>query len=228
MFRFAGSVLLQGGRGAAGRYHWRVQGTLAMSGHTGFAPAHRCVLSPSTLLRLRAALYGAGPALRAVPVFRYSTKAWTWLGLRFVPSSAEQLRLPGACRAHSPRVRCTFSPPRSQPQFPPVGCVLCLFWGAGLLLRPSRQMSATQNLRKSLVRDWKPVCSLVGVPSLGPSLPLSPPHCLLPLARDGLFRSWLALLWDHSVFLLFCQQPAVCSVSTFRRLICSLSCHPTV
>ena len=39
----------------------------------------------------------------------------------------EQLRQPGACRAHSPRVRCAFSPPWSQPQFPraPVGCV-CL------------------------------------------------------------------------------------------------------
>ena len=33
------------------------------------------LLSPSTLLRLPAALYGAGPALRAVPVFGYSTKA---------------------------------------------------------------------------------------------------------------------------------------------------------
>ena len=39
----------------------------------------------------------------------------------------EQLRQSGACRAHSPRVRCAFSPPWSQPQFPraPVGCV-CL------------------------------------------------------------------------------------------------------
>ena len=58
------------------------------SGHTGFAPAHGCMLSPSTLLRLPDALYGAGPALRAVPVFRYSTKAQTRLGLRFVPSPA--------------------------------------------------------------------------------------------------------------------------------------------
>ena len=49
--------------------------------HTGFAPAHGCVLSLSTLLRLPAALYGAGPALCAVPVFRYSAKAWTRLSL---------------------------------------------------------------------------------------------------------------------------------------------------
>ena len=58
------------------------------SGLTGFAPPHRCVLSPSTLLRLQAAVYGAGPALRAVPLFRYSTKVPTQLGLRLVPSPA--------------------------------------------------------------------------------------------------------------------------------------------
>ena len=33
------------------------------------------VLSPSALLRLPAALYGAGPVLSAVPVFGYSTKS---------------------------------------------------------------------------------------------------------------------------------------------------------
>ena len=58
------------------------------SGHTGFAPTYGCMLPLSTLLRLPAALYGAGPALRVVPVFGYSTKARTQLGLRFVPSPA--------------------------------------------------------------------------------------------------------------------------------------------
>ena len=61
---------------------YRVPATL------GLPPAHGCVLSPPTLLRLQAALYGPGPALHAVPVFRFSTKAWTRLGLRFVPSLA--------------------------------------------------------------------------------------------------------------------------------------------
>ena len=37
------------------------------SGHTGFAPAHGCVLSWSTLLRLQAALQGVGPELCALP-----------------------------------------------------------------------------------------------------------------------------------------------------------------
>ena len=67
----------------------RVPATLAL-------PRSRVCAFPSTLLRLPAALYGAGPALSAVPVFRYSTKARTRLGLRFVPSPAEQLRQPGA------------------------------------------------------------------------------------------------------------------------------------
>ena len=46
------------------------------------------LLSPSTQLRLPVALYAAGPALRVVPVSGYSTKAWTQLCLRFVPSLA--------------------------------------------------------------------------------------------------------------------------------------------
>ena len=54
------------------------------------------VLSPSTLLRLPAALYGAGPALSAVPVFVSSTKAWIRLRLRFVSSPPQQFRQPEA------------------------------------------------------------------------------------------------------------------------------------
>ena len=56
------------------------------------------------------------------------------------------------------------------------------------------------------------------MPSLGPSLPFSPPPCLLPPAGDGLDRRRLALLWNWSVPL-FCERPAVCS----SRLIFSLS-----
>ena len=41
-------------------------------------------------------------------------------------------------------------------------CALCLFSGAGLWPRPSWRMSTIHNLRKSLVRNWEPVCSLVG------------------------------------------------------------------
>ena len=86
-FRFTCSVVLW--EGGALQTDIAVCGERSQcSGHTGFAPAHGCVLSPSTLLRLPAALYGAGPVLRAVSVFRYSTKARTWLGLCFLPSPA--------------------------------------------------------------------------------------------------------------------------------------------
>ena len=54
------------------------------------------LVSPSTLLRLPAALYGACPALHAVPALGCSTKAQTRLCLRFVPSPPEWLRQPGA------------------------------------------------------------------------------------------------------------------------------------
>ena len=66
LFRFAWSVVLWG-RGAL---QTRVTGLcgehLQCSGYNGFAPAHGCVLSPSTLLRLQAALQGAGPELHAL------------------------------------------------------------------------------------------------------------------------------------------------------------------
>ena len=72
----------------------------------------------------------SGPCkLRLVPVFGFSTKVRTRLRLRFVPSPAEQLRQPGACRAHSPRVPRAFSPPGPSLSFPPHqsgACALCL------------------------------------------------------------------------------------------------------
>ena len=69
------------------------------------------VLSLSTLLRLLAALHGAGPALSGVPVFGYSTKARIRLCLRVVSSPASAVQAargsgalsPGAARLFPPR-----------------------------------------------------------------------------------------------------------------------------
>ena len=72
----------------------RVLATLGLP-HTGVS-----VLSPSTLLRLLAALYGAGPALSAVPVFGYSTKARIWLLPAFCA-------FPGLSSSGSQRIGCT-------------------------------------------------------------------------------------------------------------------------
>ena len=122
------------------------------------------VLSPSTLLRLQAALQGVGPELCAVPIFGSSTKAQTRLGLRSVPSPA------GA--AHAARSLTGALSPGAVRLIPSVGPAsvstragsvrLCLFWGAGLQPRPFQRLSTIQELRKSFVRNWKPVCSLVG------------------------------------------------------------------
>ena len=60
------------------------------------------VLSPSALLRLPAALYGAGTALSAVPVFRSSTTARIRLRLRFVPSLASAAQTARGLGALSP------------------------------------------------------------------------------------------------------------------------------
>ena len=80
-------------------------------------------------------------------------------------------------------------------------------------------MSTIQNLRKSLVKSWKPVCSLVGDAFSGAEFAPFASLCLLPLAGDGRVHRRLALLWDCSVLPLFCEWPAVCS----GRLTFSLS-----
>ena len=83
---------------------------------------------------------------------------------------------------------------------PPGGC------------RPSRISGSLWLETGGLFAAWE------GMPSLGPSFPLSPPPCLLPPAGDGPVHRWLALLWNCSVPL-FCERLAVCS----GRLIFSLS-----
>ena len=66
LFRFASSVQSCYGEGGALQADVAACGEHSpCSGHTGFAPYRVSVLSPSTLLRLPAALYGAGPALSA-------------------------------------------------------------------------------------------------------------------------------------------------------------------
>ena len=155
------SVLLRGGRA--------LQTDIAVcgehspcSGHTGFAPYRGVCDFPSTLLRLLAALYGAGPVLSAVPVFRSSTKARTRLHLRFVSSPASAVQAARGLGSLSPDVARLF-PLWPQPA-PAVGCLrFGLFSGTGLSPRPSGwRMSTIQNLRNSLDRNQRPVCCVGG------------------------------------------------------------------
>ena len=133
----------------------------------GLPPLMASALSLSTLLRLQAALQGVctSQAYAAqIQVFGYSTKTQTQLGLRFVPSPVGAAQAARSMRSALSPVQCALSSPRSQSQFPGVlvRCALCLFWEADFWLQPSWRMSTILNLRKSLVRSWKPVCPLVG------------------------------------------------------------------
>ena len=102
--------------------------------------------------------------------------------------------------------RCALSPLWFRPQFlcVPGGCPsLVSFQVASSLdspsgCRPSRISGSLWLETAGLFAVWQ------GVPSLGPSLPLSPPPCLLPPVGDGPVHSQLALLWNCSVPL-FCE-----------------------
>ena len=122
------------------------------------------VLSLPTLLRLPAALYGAGPALRAVPVFGYSTKARIRLCLRFVPSLAR-----AAQAARGLTSALSLGATRPFPSEAP----------ASVSARPGWVPAACAEKTGGRFAVWE------GVPSLGLSLPLSPPSCLLPPAGMG-------------------------------------------
>ena len=80
-------------------------------------------------------------------------------------------------------------------------------------------MSTNQNLRRSLVRNWRPFCSVVGDAVFGAEF--SPFPSPLPPASGGAgqVHHRVALLWTCSDPL-FCQWQAVCS----GRLTFSLSC----
>ena len=144
LFRFASSVQSCCGEGGALQTDIAVCGVHSpCSGHTGSAPHRGVCAFPSTLLRLPAALHGAGPVLNEVPVFGSSTKARIRLCLRFVPSLASAAQAGrglgalslGAVRLFPPRRAAqaarglgALSPDATrlfpqQPQRVPVGCL---------------------------------------------------------------------------------------------------------
>ena len=215
--------------------------TRACSGHSGFALAHGCVLSPSTLLRFPAARQGAGPELRALPRpkplrFRFSgtpqKRRLSWacilcLSLALCLPLPEQLRQPGAGWVHSPWVWCAFSPLRPQPHFPPmlVGCMCPVFScdpPGGC--RPSRVSGSLWKKLEACLQCGRG-CHLWG--QVFP-FPLPPASCLR-LGWAGLVCSRLALLWTCSDPLFCVRPPAVCSGQLIFSLLLShsLSCYLT-
>ena len=129
LFRFASSVLLQGRRDPADRYCCVWVALTVFRPHCVCPRSRVYVLSMSILLRLLAALYGACPALYVVLVFVYSTKEWTWLRLRSVPSPSRAAQAarslmgtlsPGVVHLLPPAVPACFHPRQSG------ACALCL------------------------------------------------------------------------------------------------------
>ena len=106
---------------------------------------------------------------------------------------------------------------------------------------PSQQMSTIQNLRKSLVRNWRPVCSVVGDAVFGAEFAPSPPpaFCLQrgwagpqPASSSGLAQTLctangrqcvqagqfsLSLLLSHSLSWYLTKAPSDCPQGTQAR-----------
>ena len=187
-----------------------VGSTCSVPATLGLSPLSACVLSPSTLLRLHAALQGAGPALRGLPrpkplKFRFSgipqkhRLGWACVLCLPWPSSSGSHELD----------ECTL--PRYSAPYPlrsPSLNFHTRLLGApcvcsGELISsydPSQRMSTIQNLRKSLVRNWEPVCSLVGDAISGAEF--APFPSPLPPASSG---GWASLL-PASSSLVFAQS----------------------
>ena len=116
LFRLTCSIVLRGGRNIANKYHWHVWGVLAVSGPHWVCPCSVCVLSWSTLLRLQVALQGnclrwALGCTHFPGLSRSGSVSWVlhkgtdlvWPAFCALPRS-EQLRHPGAWRAHTTHV----------------------------------------------------------------------------------------------------------------------------
>ena len=108
---------------------------------------------------------------------------------------------------------------------------LCLFSGAGLYPRPSwRQKSIIQNLRESLDRNWRPLCSVGGDAISGAEFAPFPSPLPPTSGRDGPVCRRLAFLSSLSVPL-FCDWPVVCSgwlifslaIPQFKKAPCNCS-----
>ena len=186
------------------------------SGHTGFAPLTGVCAFPVYTAQAPGCSIWSGPCAACGSSPRVLHRSADLVAPAFC---AFPFRAAQAARS----LTGAFSPPRSQPQLPPapVGCMCLLPYAspapvlAGLVpapcvsLRPSRRMSPIQNLRRSLVRNWRPVCSEVGAAVLG----VEPAPFLSPLppvsGGSGPVRSLRALLWTCSVPL-FCERPAMC------------------
>ena len=182
LLRFASSVQYCCGEGG------RCRQTSLCVGSTRRVPDTRglprtgvSVLSPSALLRLPAALYGAGPALSAVPVFGSSTKAWTRLRLRVLSSPPQRFRQPKAC-ARSPGCNVPFPSAASGSGSQRFGA---LSPDAARLFPPRPQRAPPVGSQEVFRQEPGPVCRVGAGGFSGAEFSPFPSPCLLPTAGMG-------------------------------------------
>ena len=84
-------------------------------------------------------------------------------------------------------------------------------------------MSTIQNLRKSVVRHWESVRSLVGDAASGAEFAPCPSPLPPASGGGGLVCLWLALLWNCSVFLSFLSNAAHSSPFSPHLLVVEVS-----
>ena len=192
----------------ADKCHWPVWGALAVFRPHWVCPAPGVCALPVYTAQAPGCSPGSGPCVACGSSFRVPHKSADSAGPAFCAFPAEQLRQSGAWGAHSPRcgalyplrgpslgfrasrlgAPCDGSGELVSSRDPPGGC-----W-------PPRISGSLWLETGSLFTVWQ------AMRSLGPSLPPSPPRCLLPPAGDGPVRCWLALLWNCSVLPLFCER----------------------
>ena len=138
MFRFPlVQVLLRGGRGAAGRYSYVWVALTVFRPHWVCPRSRVCVCVcafPVYTAQAPGCSIWSGPCIACSSsfwVFHKSANSVAPAFCAFPTRAAQAVRSlgRGVGTRHSPRVRCAFSPPRSQPQFPrvPVGCMHLVF-----------------------------------------------------------------------------------------------------
>ena len=171
--------MLWGGRNTANTCHWYVWGALAVSGPHWVCPHSRRVrfhgLHCSGSRSLCRELSEVGPVLSARPRskplrFRFSGSPlrcrldWACI---LCPSPVQAAQVTRClASAHFPAAGRLIASPVQPHGF--LGgqrarllrCAVCLFWGAGLWLQPSKQMWIVQNPKKSWLAE-KSACSLV-------------------------------------------------------------------
>ena len=188
MISYLGSLvqfsLAKGRAGRCTQIPLCVESTHHVPATLGLPRSRVSVLSPSTPLRVLAALYGAGPALSSVRfrILHRSTDSvapacCVFPGLSGSGSQRLGRTLPGAARLFPPRPQRMLS----------VRCLWLAFvqsWPLAATL-PVADVDHPES-EEVFRQEPGPVCRVCGgVASLGLSLPLSPPPCLLPPVGMG-------------------------------------------